>query len=115
MPMKKYIIILVFGILILAGFFSCPIYNFTGIPCPACGITRACKLFLTGRISDAFIMHPLFWMPAVFLIKPLRKKWVIITAITIFILVYIVRMAIMFPNTPPLDYNYNSILGEFIK
>lgn len=115
MPMKKYMIVLIFGILILSGFFACPIYNFTGIPCPACGITRACKLFLTGQISDAFIMHPLFWLPAIFLIKPLQRKEIIMTAIVGFILVYIVRMAIMFPHTPPLNYNYNSIIGEFIK
>lgn len=114
-PMKKYIIILILIVLIFTGFFACPFYNFTGVPCPACGITRACKLFLTGRIKDAFIMHPLFWMPAIFLFKPLRKKWIVVTFITIFISVYIVRMAIMFPDTPPFNYNYNSILGEFIK
>ena len=69
-PMKKYIIILILIVLIFAGFFACPFYNFAGVPCPACGITRACKLFLTGRIKDAFIMHPLFWMHAIFIFNP---------------------------------------------
>lgn len=113
--MKKYIAIIILGILVLAGFFACPIYNFSGIPCPACGITRACRLFLTGQIKDAFIMHPLFWMPAIFIFKPFQKKWSIITFTSLFILVYIVRMAVLFPDTPPLTYNYMSTIGEFIK
>ena len=115
MPMKKYVIILILGLLILSGAISCPIYNFVGVPCPACGITRAIKLFFTGHIRDAFLMHPLFWMPAIFLIKPFQKKWLIITALAVFIITYVIRLCVMFPTTPPLNYNYNSIIGEFLK
>ncbi|MCH5276119.1 MAG: DUF2752 domain-containing protein [Lachnospiraceae bacterium] len=41
----------------------CPFAIFTGHPCPACGMTRAVLLFLTGNIRLSFNLHPLamFW------------------------------------------------------
>lgn len=113
--MKKYIIILIFAVLLFLGGYACPIYNTIGIPCPGCGMTRAYKLLFSGKIYDAFIMHPLFLLPPFFLIKPLRKKWYLILATILFIIVYIIRMTTMFPHTPPMDYNYNSTLGVLLK
>jgi len=113
--MKKYIIIIFFVILLFFGGYACPIYNTAGIPCPGCGMTRAYKLFLTGHLSDAFRMHPLFWLPPIFFIKHFRKKGYVVLAGVLFIPVYIIRMATMFPDTPPFNYNYNSILGVLLK
>ena len=115
MPMKKYIIFLILAVLILFGAYQCPLYSFWGIPCPACGMTRAYKLFFSGNFAEAFFMHPLFWMPPFFLFKPFQKKPLLIGAVTILILVYILRLVLFFPHTPPMNYNYNSILGEFFK
>lgn len=37
----------------------CRFYRLTGIPCPACGSSRAFRHLLAGRISDAFSVQPL--------------------------------------------------------
>ena len=60
-------------------------------------------------------MHPLFWLPPVFLLRPFQKKWLMLTAIGLFILVYILRMVFLFPDTPPMDYNDNCMIGVFFK
>ena len=115
MPMKKYIIFMIFGVLIFIGAYQCPLYNFLGVPCPSCGMTRAYKLFFTGTFMEAFLMHPLFLLPPLFFIKPLWKKPIIVSTVAIFIIVYIIRLAVLFPHTPPMNFNYNSILGEFLR
>lgn len=99
----------------LLGFFPCPIYQVFGIPCPTCGITRAYKLFLTGHFADAFSMHPLFLLPLIFLLKPFRKKWILIFIIILFVILYIIRFYLLFPDIQPFNYNYNSVIGEFLK
>ena len=113
--MKKYIIILFLGIFLLGGVYTCPLYQTIGIPCPGCGATRAFKLFLCGDIVGAFCMHPLFWVPAIFIFKHFQKKRYLVAVLILFIIVYLVRMMTMFPHTPPMNYNYNSIIGEFFK
>lgn len=40
---------------------GCPVKTLTGIPCPACGMTRAWLHVLMGDIPGAFAYHPLFW------------------------------------------------------
>lgn len=40
--------------------FGCPVRALTGIPCPACGLTRASLSFIKGDIAIAFAYHPLF-------------------------------------------------------
>lgn len=40
--------------------FGCPVSALTGIPCPACGLTRASIAFVKGDIHAAFAYHPLF-------------------------------------------------------
>ena len=37
----------------------CPLKGFTGIPCPACGTTRAVHAALTGHLADAWALNPL--------------------------------------------------------
>ncbi len=39
---------------------GCPIRFLFGVPCPGCGITRACSAFLHGHFAEAFRWHPLF-------------------------------------------------------
>ncbi len=40
-------------------FTICPLKNFTGIPCPFCGGTRAALALLQGNIHGAFLLNPL--------------------------------------------------------
>ena len=91
--------------------FSCPIYRIFGIPCAACGITRAYRLFFTGHFKDAFLMHPLFLLPLVFLFKRFRRKWIVFSVMGIFLAVYIIRCLLLFPEVPPFNYNYNRFIG----
>ncbi|MDD6214141.1 MAG: DUF2752 domain-containing protein [Firmicutes bacterium] len=113
--MKKYLFVPVFSALLLMGLLPCQIYRVTGVPCPTCGMTRAYKALLCGDIRNAFLMHPLFWLPPVFLVPRFRtRRWIFVAA-CVFLAVYIIRMICMFPDVPPMNYNYNSLIGEFLR
>ena len=113
--MKKYLPLTILAVMILVGAFKCPLYAYMGLPCPSCGMTRAWKLLLSGKISDAFLMHPLFWMPPLLLLPMFRKKWVIVGMTVLLLAVYVLRMIMMFPDVAPMNYNYDSVVGGFIK
>ncbi len=109
--MKRYImIIIICAAAILLISVPCPFYGIFGIPCLTCGITRAYKLFLSGHIRDAFLMHPLFLLPPLLLIPVHRKKQVIIGMLVLFICVYAVRFYMLFPSTPPFKYNTDCVM-----
>ena len=38
----------------------CPFRSVTGVPCPACGSTRAVMATVDGRWLDAVLLNPLF-------------------------------------------------------
>ena len=44
---------------IFRGFWGCALRRMTGIPCPACGLTRAFDYTAHGRFFDAFRTTPL--------------------------------------------------------
>lgn len=113
--MKKKVIIIIFGLILLSGVYSCPTYRIFGIPCPSCGVTRAYRLFLSGHFREAFLMHPLFLLPAALLFKPFQNRRFFIGMLVVFIAVYAVRMCLMFPNTEPMIFNRNSILGGILR
>ena len=103
-----------------------PTMIFFGLPCPACGMTRAGLLFLTFNFAESFRMHPLFVPAAVFIIWyiicsifwPGKHRRVQIPAAALFIsliAVYIYRMVYMFPYYPPMIINENSILHNIIS
>lgn len=49
----------------------CLIKNFTGIPCPSCGSSRAVLAILHGNFIEAFFWNPLgFFITAILLISP---------------------------------------------
>ncbi len=92
-----------------------------GIPCPACGMTRAAKLMLTGHFRESFHMHPLLLFVAFgilncIIIKKILKNYIVIIklyviiSIVIFIGFYIYRMKMDFPNIEPMVYNENNYL-----
>lgn len=41
---------------------DCPFRRCTGVPCPACGMSRAWLAALHLDIAGALRMHPLFWV-----------------------------------------------------
>lgn len=74
-------------------FTFCPLKSVVGIPCPACGSTRATSLFLQGNFREGLLLNPLtllthlvllvglVWAVIDFargtntLIPALRRKW----------------------------------------
>ena len=129
MNYKKFITkehIRFFGILaaigavsILFGYITgrsiCLFYNITGVPCPACGMTRAYKHLFQGHIAEAFNYHPLF--PSVifipFILTTKKRKYSYL-GIALLAVVWIIRLKLMFPNTKPMVYMENNLI-EFIK
>lgn len=82
--------------------FGCPVYYFTGISCPGCGVSRACGALLHLDIAGAFYYHPLFWLGPVLavvvlvrrgpLARPRVRNAVLVGIALCFIAVYILRM-----------------------
>ena len=119
------ILILALGLVVFI-FGRCPIRWILGIPCPSCGITRACEAALHLDFVLAFHYHPLFWIIPfalaymIFGKKPLlgskkRESKFYMVIIIILISVYIYRMLTMFPNVEPMTYNRNSIIEKVFE
>ena len=64
---------------------GCPILRLTGVPCPGCGMTRACLAVLRGDFAQAFRLHAMvFALPLLLLLflydgKPFRAQWINVT------------------------------------
>lgn len=88
-----YVILESFGV-------TCPIKYITGISCAGCGMSRAWIALLHFNIHDAFMYHPLFFLPPVAVIIMLLKskinikiyKIFIFTIAGAFVIVYLYRM-----------------------
>lgn len=90
------------GCNILVGQF-CPLVLLTGIPCPACGLSRAGGLLLTLHWKQAFYMHPMIFPIAAFLLyccwyryvwgkTPKYMKTLLFSILLLLIVVYFCRM-----------------------
>lgn len=81
---------------------TCPIKFITGISCAGCGMSRAWISLLHFNIHDAFMYHPLFFLPPVVVIVMLLKskinikfyKIFMFTIVGAFVIVYLYRMFI---------------------
>ncbi len=102
---------------------TCVCKGVTGIPCPACGMTRSTMAFLRGDWEYAFRMHPATFMLPIFAAlwvyyykkeNSKRKNQILVLFIIILVIIWIVRMLLFFPNNEPLDYYEYSII-ERIK
>jgi len=93
----------VLGILVsnLFGRGICIFRFLFGIPCPACGMTRAHLSLFEGDIVNAFRYHPLFWVPALVCVLGLLDKLsnrVITVLAVLAMVVWVVRMTLLLPN-----------------
>lgn len=90
-----YVILESFGV-------TCPIKYITGISCAGCGMSRAWIALLHFNIHEAFVYHPLFFLPPVVVIVMLLKskinikfyKIFMFTMVGAFVIVYLYRMFI---------------------
>src|SRR5690349_11473443 len=94
---------------------GCMVKYLIGIPCPGCGVTRACVQFAQGHVLEAFYWHPLFWLTVPLLLigiftggsffkKARSNTFFWLTLTLMYLSVYVVRMVMLFPDTPPMDY-----------
>ena len=104
---------------------GCPFEIVFGVPCPACGITRAWISALKFDFSKAFYYHPLFLLviPVIIVIVYKDYKYIDriyksnlfwLVLIVIVLLTYILRMIFQFPNEV-LKINENSLLQIIIR
>ena len=95
---------------------QCLFRRITGLPCATCGMSRAWICSLRLDFAQAFFWHPLFWtvpLVALFLIFFGARRWVLrgLTAcLLLFVMVYALRMLLLFPHTPPMTFDPDGIL-----
>lgn len=94
---------------------GCVFYHLTGIPCPGCGLTRSYLAAMQFDFAEAFRMHPLWsvtvpvllwavWKGGIFF-KDHRKNLIFTLLLgLIYIGVYLIRMWLLFPDTPPMQF-----------
>lgn len=104
----------------------CPLTLVSGLPCPACGMTRASVLLLKGHFIDALIMHPMvlsffalfiafclfryvLYIDTKLLINLLF--FVIITGL----LVYVLRMLYIFPDRAPMVFYSDNYISRLFS
>ena len=85
---------------------GCPMKYVLGIACPGCGMTRAWLAVLHLDFSTAFAYHPLFLLGAIIAFAILfhpwinfkKWRWLGITLIFLFFMVYVLRL-FWFPDS----------------
>lgn len=105
----------------------CPLRKISGIPCPGCGLTRACFLAVQFKFGEATQMH-LFWIAvAIVLIawviiryfiadentyaKAMKILIKVIFVICILMMIYyLYRMITVFPMREPMLFDKHSLL-----
>ncbi len=94
---------------------GCVFYHLTGIPCLGCGLTRSYLAAMRFDFGEAFRMHPLWpvtvpvllwavWKDGVFFND--RRQNLVFTLLLglVYIGVYLIRMWLLFPDTPPMQF-----------
>ncbi len=105
----------------------CPVTVLIGYPCPACGLTRAGKLFLELNFAEAFQMHPFIfpiaglaaWYCAERYILLRQRmsgllRWMFLILLISAVLFYLWRMYRYFPGQPPMSYDPDCIFRRFM-
>ena len=91
-----------------------------GLPCPACGMSRAAGLFLKGQIKESLQMQPLFFLliiGAILLVLCryiFRGHEVVLKYYAVFLIVfaivfYVYRMIRYFPDMAPMTYRRENL------
>ena len=124
MKPKNSLLIPVWVILTIAAYFyltnrifgyACPSEILFGLPCPACGLTRAFLLLLKGDMAGSLRMNPmLLFIPVYFILVLLKKKNAsenyLIAVVIAGHIVFVWRMLHSF-GAEPLAYNANNVIN----
>ena len=105
----------------------CPVYAVAGLPCPACGSTRAVLALLRGDLMESLRWHPLIFLLPLLAVLALRARrtsprprwWGIALAgaLALYMGIYAARMILLFPHTGPMtvnEYGYLPRLWQLI-
>lgn len=90
----------------------CVFYNVTGVPCPSCGMTRAWLYFFAFDFRNALFFHPLFWIVPVIPFLRRVPKAIVYGCIALFIGVWVLRLVVLFPHTPPMNFFDGALLPK---
>lgn len=129
--LKKYwfaLTLCILSIIVLDYFFDtvCYMEFFFGVPCPFCGMTRAAILLLIGHPIKSFQMHPLLILVPIgillYILLKVKTKYCItiikvyvIMCMIIFVVFYIYRMNIYYPNVEPMVYREDNFLNMLVN
>lgn len=117
---------IIIALFVFGNDYFCIFKQITGIPCPTCGLTRAYYYLIQGNIRLAFYYHPLFFIfPLIIamiifynyqIIKNILSHNYIIFFIGLAIFgTWIIRIIILSPSNPPMDFNKTAPLFLIIS
>jgi hypothetical protein len=105
---------------------GCFFNSITGIPCPGCGITRSIWALLRLDFAASWQDYPMLlpcgigligyflsWINGVGSSKG-RNCFLVVLGIAI-VAVYVLRMLLYFPYTPPMVYNQRAMLPRLLQ
>ena len=104
----------------------CPVVVLTGLPCPGCGLNRSVWFLLSGQFARSFSLHPmgicwfllLLWFASNRYVAGRKMSGgmvVLLIGVCIATLcLYGYRMAVVFPDRPPMSYTGRNLLERLI-
>ena len=103
----------------------CPFRGLFGIPCPACGSTRAMIRCAKGDFIGGMRMNPSAPLLFLLLINEIRVSYfrrgnkkaamlLLVTSVTVSLAVYLVRMRLYFPHMEPYIIERRSLLFRIL-
>lgn len=112
----------------------CPSVLMTGLPCPACGLTKAGIYILTLQFHKAWMMNPVIYAVGAFLLYFIVRryvcgnpvsgwKWMLWGILILLVGIYLYRMAYCFPEKvvsgsqgkTPMHYDQRNLLCWFLN
>ena len=107
------------------GEIYCFVELFLGIPCMGCGMTRATLHLFSFNFADAFHYHPLVYIMPFILFVIIFKNMQIINTIyrsrtfwisifMLFVIVYIIRMVLYYPDIEPMTIYEDAYLRRML-
>lgn len=123
--MKKKIsnfVLIAIIIVLIAIFWQCPIEKITGIPCPGCMMTTALYYFIQFDFKTAYYFNPALYL-LLLMVIPLwitYKKnkqffqYLLSFTLLIWLVIYCIRMFIIFPNYP-MQYVEDNVIAKIFN